>query len=76
VRLFEQPRSGKEKWLGSQRPTLKFWIEGISPKTFTSHTTTTITTTAFRIDLIDRAIGMNEFTSQRSTPTTINDMAI
>jgi hypothetical protein len=29
-----------------------------SPKTFRSHRTTTITTTPFRIDLIDPAIGM------------------
>jgi len=37
------------------------WIaesELISPKTFRSHRTTTMTTTPFKIDLIDPAIGM------------------
>jgi hypothetical protein len=35
-----------------------------------------MTTTAFKIDLIDRAIGMNVFTSQRRIPTTISDSTI
>src|SRR5665213_2979551 len=47
-------------------------MEDINPKTFSSHTTTQITTTALRIDLIEPAIGMNEFTSHSSTPTTIS----
>jgi len=51
-------------------------MESRSPKTFKSHTTTTITTTAFKIDLIDPAIGMNEFTSQRRIPTTIRVRSI
>jgi hypothetical protein len=42
-----------------------------SPKTFRSHKTTTMTTTAFRIDLMDPAMGMKLFTSQSRTPTTI-----
>jgi len=41
------------------------------PKTSKSHNTTTITTTAFKIDLIEPAIGMKPLTSQRRTPTTI-----
>jgi hypothetical protein len=43
----------------------------MSPKTFKSQTTTQITTTAFRIDFIDPAIGMKVLISQRRTPTTI-----
>ena len=42
-----------------------------SPKTFRSHKTTPITTTAFKIDLMDDAIGMKLLTSQRRTPITI-----
>jgi hypothetical protein len=38
---------------------------------FNSHKTVTITTTAFKIDLIDPAIGMKLFTSHSRTPTTI-----
>jgi hypothetical protein len=33
-------------------------------------------TTAFKIDLIDPAIGMKEFTTQRRTPITISDRTI
>jgi hypothetical protein len=36
-----------------------------------SQSTTTMTTTAFNIDLIDPAIGMKPFTNQSNTPTTI-----
>jgi hypothetical protein len=43
----------------------------ITPKTFRSHKTTTITTTAFKIDLMEPAMGMNRLMSQRITPTTI-----
>jgi hypothetical protein len=57
------------------RPIRKCRIESRSPNRFRSHKTTTITTTAFKIDLIDRAIGMYVFTSQRRTPTTISDSA-
>jgi hypothetical protein len=42
----------------------------MSPKTLRSHKTTTMTTTAFKIDLMEPAIGMYELTSQRRTPTT------
>jgi hypothetical protein len=42
----------------------------MSPKTLRSHKTTAMTTTAFKIDLMDPAIGMYELTSQRRTPTT------
>src|ERR1035441_8951360 len=35
----------------------------IRPKIFSSHNTTAITTTAFRIDLMELAIGMKRFTS-------------
>ncbi|MFA4901330.1 MAG: hypothetical protein WC600_01155 [Desulfobaccales bacterium] len=43
----------------------------MSPKTLKSHKTTAMTTTAFKIDLMEPAIGMYELTSQRRTPTTI-----
>ena len=42
----------------------------MSPKTLKSHKTTAMMTTAFKIDLMDPAIGMYELTSQRRTPTT------
>jgi hypothetical protein len=43
----------------------------MSPKMLRSHKTTAITTTAFKIILMEPAIGMYELTSQRRTPTTI-----
>jgi predicted secreted protein len=43
----------------------------MSPKTLRSHKTTTMITTAFKIILMEPAIGMYELTSQRRTPTTI-----
>ena len=42
-----------------------------SPNTFKSHNTTTITTTAFKMDLIVPYIGMKRLISQSKTPTTI-----
>jgi hypothetical protein len=42
-----------------------------SPKIFSSHSTTAITTTAFRIDLMELAMGMKRSTSHRRTPTTM-----
>jgi hypothetical protein len=53
--------------------TRKCRMDSRRPNAFSSHTTTKMTTTAFKIDLIDRAIGMNVFTSQRRIPTTISD---
>jgi hypothetical protein len=41
------------------------------PKTLRSHKITAITTTAFKIDFIDPAIGINRLMSHRMTPTTI-----
>jgi hypothetical protein len=41
----------------------------MSPKTFKSHNTTAITTTAFKMDFIVPCIGMR-FTNQSITPTT------
>jgi len=41
------------------------------PNMFRSHKTTPITTTAFKMDLIDPAIGMKLFTNQSSTPIPI-----
>jgi len=41
-----------------------------SPKTFRSHNTTTITTTAFKMDLIVPCIGIKRLTSQSRRPTT------
>jgi len=38
---------------------------------FRSHNTTPITTTAFKMDLIDPAIGMKLLTNQSSTPIPI-----
>src|ERR1022692_2246213 len=46
----------------------------ITQKKLSSHNTTVITTTAFRIDLMELAIGMKRFTSHRRTPTTIRVM--
>src|SRR5580693_7297685 len=42
-----------------------------NPKTLSSHKTTQITTTAFKMDLMLPAMGMKRFTSQSKTPTTI-----
>lgn len=52
-------------------PTRNLVISPMSPKTVRSHKTTAMTTTAFKIDLMEPAIGMYELTSQRRTPTTI-----
>jgi hypothetical protein len=41
------------------------------PKPFKSHKTTAITTTAFKIDLMELAIGMKVLMSQSRTPITI-----
>jgi hypothetical protein len=41
------------------------------PNTLPSHHNTPIITTAFRIDLMELAMGMNWLISQRTTPTTI-----
>jgi hypothetical protein len=41
------------------------------PNTRRSHKTTAMTTTAFRIDLMELAIGMKRLTSHNRTPTTI-----
>jgi len=49
------------------------WIrenEWNSPNMFSSHKTTQITTTAFKIDLIVPCIGMKRLTSHSKTPTT------
>jgi hypothetical protein len=55
----------------SYLPTRNLEISPMSPKTVRSQMTTAMTTTAFKIDLMEPAIGMYELTSQRSTPTTI-----
>jgi len=47
-----------------------------SPNTFKSHKTTTIATTAFRMDLIVPCIGMYRLISQSNTPTTIKTITI
>jgi hypothetical protein len=47
-------------------------IEWITPNMLSSHTTTQTTTTKFRIDLIDPAIGINRLINHRATPTTIS----
>ena len=50
--------------------------EWMKPKMFRSQTTTPITTTAFKMDLIDPAIGMKLLTSQSRTPTAIKTTKI
>jgi hypothetical protein len=66
--------SKKERHLAlnqdSYFPTLMLEISLMSPKTVRSHKTTAMTTTAFKIALMEPAIGMYELTSQRRTPTT------
>jgi hypothetical protein len=50
------------------------WIrerEWNNPKTFSSHRTTAMTTTPFKIDLMDPCMGMKRFTSHKRTPTTM-----
>jgi hypothetical protein len=47
----------------------------MTPKMFRSHNTTPITTTAFKMDLIDPAIGMKLLTSHNKTPTMIRTQA-
>ena len=63
-------------WSGSpgcqSLPIRRFRIELSSPKPSRSQSTTTITTTAFRIDFIDPAIGMYLLMSPRRTPTTMS----
>jgi hypothetical protein len=49
-------------------------MEDIKPNTFSNQTTTQITTTAFRIDLIEPAMGMNVFINHSKIPTTIKAM--
>jgi hypothetical protein len=56
---------------GPQLPMRRCENELNSPNTFRSHSTTTITTTPFKIDLIVPCIGMNRLISHRITPTTI-----
>src|SRR5271156_3729136 len=55
----------------SYAPTWIWDKELNNPKTFSSHNTTAITTTAFKMDLIVPCIGMKRLTSQSRTPTTI-----
>jgi hypothetical protein len=57
-------------------PTRILEREPKTPKTFRSHKTTAIITTAFKIDLIEPAMGMNRLMSQRITPTTIRTTMI
>jgi hypothetical protein len=52
-------------------PTRRLEREWSNPNALRSHTTTQMTTTAFKIDLMELAIGMNRLISQRITPTTI-----
>jgi len=47
-----------------------------SPKTFRSHNTTQMITTAFKIDFSVPCMGMKLFTNQSSTPTTIKTINI
>src|SRR5512143_325330 len=52
-------------------PTRILESSPMSPKTVRSQMTTAMTTTAFKIPLMELAMGMYELTSQRRTPTTI-----
>src|SRR4030042_1772830 len=67
--------SKKERLLAlnqdSYFPTRILESSPMSPKTLRSHKTTAMTTTAFKIDLMEPAMGMYELTSQRRTPHTI-----
>jgi len=47
----------------------------MSPKTLKSHKTTTMMTTAFKIDLMEPAMGMYALMSQRITPTTTKTLS-
>lgn len=47
-----------------------------NPNALRSHITTQMTTTAFKIDLMELAIGMKRLISQRITPTTIKVKSI
>jgi len=49
---------------------------GITPKTDSSHNITAITTTTFKIDFIDEAIGINLLTKPNKNPTTIKTIII
>lgn len=62
------PRAGANRT--RNHPTWILEMEWKSPNTFRSHKTTTMTTTAFRIDLMELAMGTKRFTSQSRTPTT------
>jgi hypothetical protein len=52
-------------------PTRSRDREWSNPNALRSHITTQMTTTAFKIDLMELAMGMNELISHRMTPTTI-----
>src|SRR6202022_133200 len=52
-------------------PTRSREREWSNPNTLRSHISTQMTTTAFKIDLMEPAIGMNRLISHRMTPTTI-----
>jgi hypothetical protein len=52
-------------------PTRSREREWSNPNALSSHITTQMTTTAFKIDLMELAMGMNRLISQRMTPTTI-----
>jgi len=52
-------------------PTWMVEREPRIPKTLRSHKITAMTTTAFKIDFMDPAMGMYRLMSQRRTPTTI-----
>jgi len=47
-------------------------MEWKNPNTLPSHHKTAMTTMAFRIDLMELAIGMNWLINHKTTPTTIN----
>lgn len=69
--------------LGAPRRYILPFIDGVcyptrirerewnNPNTLSSHNTKPMTTTAFKIDLMLPAIGMNRFTSHSRTPTTM-----
>src|SRR5207237_10035561 len=52
-------------------PTRSREKEWSNPNALSSHTITQMTTTEFKIDLMQLAIGMNRLISHRMTPTTI-----
>ena len=66
-----RPLVGPDSSIVIYVPTRILEREWKSPKTFMIHRTTAITTTPFKIDLIDPCMGIKRFTNHSRTPTTM-----